>query len=206
MYTRYVKQVSRVSGRDAQRRRTRKAILDAASELLSHGEKPSINDIAKAADVSRRTVYMYFSTLEHLMIDATAGMLSGDAGVDLAIDHSSPDAHARVDALAVALHKLTDQTLPLGRRLIALTVENPPAVSRGHRRIQWIESALAPLRKKLKKELFDRLVSGLAVVLGWEASIVLRDVRAAGPEREARVQRWAAAALLDAILREARGG
>ena len=44
------------TGRVAQRRRTRRAILDAAARLLQAGTEPSVNEIAAAADVSRRTV------------------------------------------------------------------------------------------------------------------------------------------------------
>jgi AcrR family transcriptional regulator len=42
--------------------------------LLSAGGTPTVADIAEAADVSRRTVYMYFPTLQHLLIDAALGV------------------------------------------------------------------------------------------------------------------------------------
>ncbi|HEY2331461.1 MAG TPA: helix-turn-helix domain-containing protein, partial [Acidimicrobiales bacterium] len=54
------------SGRFRQRRRTRAAIVDAASELLRTGVTPSVGDVAEAADVSRRTVYLHFPTIEQL--------------------------------------------------------------------------------------------------------------------------------------------
>jgi predicted DNA-binding transcriptional regulator YafY len=41
--------------------------------LLAQGAEPSVNDIAAAAEVSRRTVYMHFPTLDQLMLDATLG-------------------------------------------------------------------------------------------------------------------------------------
>src|SRR4051794_41664447 len=62
--------------RPAQKRRTRKAIVDATIELLARGTTPSVNDVAVAADVSRRTVYLYFPKFEQLLIDATVGALS----------------------------------------------------------------------------------------------------------------------------------
>jgi AcrR family transcriptional regulator len=71
--------------RPAQRRRTRKAIVDATMALLARGETPSVADVAAAADVSRRTVYLYFPTFDQLLIDATVGALS-QAPVDRAID------------------------------------------------------------------------------------------------------------------------
>ena len=54
--------------RAAQRRRTRKAIVDATIRLLAQGKTPSVVDVANAADVSRRTVYMYFPTFDQLLI------------------------------------------------------------------------------------------------------------------------------------------
>lgn len=50
---------------------------------------------------------------------------------------------------------------------------------------------------------YERLASGLAVVLGREAMIVLRDVRGLNAEDEERVLRWAARTLVTAMLAEA---
>src|SRR5436853_7190006 len=69
------------TGRVAQRRRTRTAIVEATRALVAAGDRPSIDDIAAAADVSRRTIYMYFPTVDQLLLDATAGLLS-DATVN----------------------------------------------------------------------------------------------------------------------------
>jgi AcrR family transcriptional regulator len=79
-----------------QRRRTRKAIVEATSELLRAGSTPTIAEIADAAEVSRRTVYLYFPTLEQLLIDATLGALS-QAEVDEVIETPrSPETPERV--------------------------------------------------------------------------------------------------------------
>jgi hypothetical protein len=98
--------------------------------------------------------------------------------------------------------------LPLGRQLIRLTVTAPETEQaapprRGYRRIEWIERALEPLRERLDEEQFDRLVSALALVLGWEAMIVLRDVRGLDTAEETKTVTWAARALIDAMLTEA---
>jgi hypothetical protein len=64
---------------------------------------------------------------------------------------------------------------------------------------------LEPLRPRLTDEQYERLASALAVILGWEAMIVLRDVRGLQPAEEERVMRWAARTLVTAILAEAGG-
>jgi AcrR family transcriptional regulator len=191
------------SGRPRQRRRTRKAIVAAAVELLARGGDPSVAEIADRADVSRRTVYMYFPTLEQLLTDATLGALT-ESAVGEAFDPAlADDPRARLDALITALHRSSSETLPLGRRLIRLTVDaaaSDASPKRGYRRIEWIEQALEPLRERLAPAEFDRLVSGIAMVVGWEALIVLRDIRGLDAEQELEVTLWSAHALLDSAL------
>jgi AcrR family transcriptional regulator len=196
-------------GRAAQRRRTRKAIVDATAGLIAQGVTPTVADVAAAADVSRRTVYMYFPSLEHLLLDATLGALS-QADVDgmLADPRLGDDPHVRVEALARALQTMSPEAEALGRSLIRLTVERSDgtrsegAPPRGYRRVEWVEAALEPVRAQLDAERFSRLVSALTMVVGWEALIVQRDVRGLSIEQGADLSVWMARALVDAALAE----
>ena len=177
-------------------------------QLVAAGQTPSVEEVARAADVSRRTVYLYFPTLEQLLIDATAGALS--TAVDAALDEEADptDPVARIEVLARRMLNLAPAVLPLGRQLIRLTVtasqeQQAESPSRGYRRIEWIERALEPLRERLDEEQFERLVSALALIIGWEAMIVLRDVRGLDSADETTTVTWAARALVDAMLAEA---
>jgi AcrR family transcriptional regulator len=199
------------AGRYRQRQRTRAAIIEAASRLLASGTTPSVNDIADATGIARRTVYLHFPTIEQLLLDATLGMLSQHE-VDQAIDavDVDDDATARVEAMITTLGELSAKTLPLGRSLIRLTVDAPDGRERdtsepirGYRRIAWIEKAIEPLRGQVDEEAFERLVSGLAMVVGWEALIVLHDLRGLDGEQQQNVSMWAARALIAATLAEA---
>lgn len=196
------------SGRAAQRRRTRDAILAAAQRLITNGSSnPSIDDVAAEADVSRRTIYMHFPTLDQLLTDATSGLLSAQTMDPLLASPDLPDDPvARVDEFAQALADLATQALPLARTITRLTVDAEPlpgAPRRGYRRTAWIEQVLLPLRERLDDEQYARLSAALSVVLGWEAIIVLRDVRGLGPDEERTVLRWAAHALVTTMLVEA---
>jgi AcrR family transcriptional regulator len=194
------------SGRVAQRRRTRAAIVAATRQLVADGKTPSIDEIAAAADVSRRTIYMYFPTVDQLLLDATVALLS-EATIDAVLDPDrfGDDVIARIDALARTLVELAPDTLPLGRKIIRLTVDAPPADEgerRGYRRVEWIERAVEPLRDRVTAAQYERLVSALSLILGWEAMVVLRDVRGLDASREAEVIRWASTALVEATLQE----
>ena len=167
-----------------------------------------MDDVAAEADVSRRTVYMYFPTLDQLLLDAAAGALSAtemDAAMTAAA--TADDPAAGVDALVRTSTRLAPVTLPLGRTIIRLTVDagEPPEDTprRGFRRVAWVEQAVEPLRGDLSDEQFERLVSALCLVVGWEAHIILEDVRGLEPEAEEKVLRWAARALVDAMRAEA---
>ena len=73
---------------------------------------------------------------------------------------------------------------------------------RGYRRVEWIERALAPVRGKLGKRRFEELVSALAMVIGWEALIVARDVRGLSQKEAEDISAWAARALVRAALED----
>jgi AcrR family transcriptional regulator len=192
-------------GRAAQRRRTRKAIVEAAGRLLAAGADPSINDIAAAADVSRRTIYTYFPTLDQLLLDAAIGAMN--VNVEAAMEAiGEADAPARIAALIGVLSDGMTDSLPLGRKLIKLTVDAPPADDgprRGYRRIAWIERALEPVRPRLAPDRFEQLVSALAVLIGWEAFIVLYDVRGLAADQARMIVTDTALALIDAAMTDA---
>ena len=191
------------TGRVAQRRRTRRTILDATVGLLRSGAEPSVNEIAAAADVSRRTVYLYFPTVDQLVLDATLATLNAD--VDAALrEQLSDDPHVRLDTLVTGLFTTMETSLPLGRKLIKLTIDAPTPTKgqprRGHRRVGWIEWAVEPCRAAMSRQAHADLVSTLTLVIGWEAFIALLDVRGLTPAQAKAVTLRAAHAVLDAAI------
>jgi AcrR family transcriptional regulator len=189
-------------GREAQRRRTRRAIVDAATALLAAGRSPSVDEIAAAAEVSRRTVYLHFPTYDQLVLDATLGALTAAEGPLTESWDAADPAPDRVAGLVDAVLDKAPETLPLGRQIVRLTVaaDGPP---RGQRRLRWIEAALEPTRAELTAEQYGRLSAALAVLIGFESMIAMRDVVGADAATEARTIGWAARVLVDAMRAEA---
>ncbi len=206
-------QASPHTGRDKQKRRTRAAILTAVRELIRQGQIPSVADAADAADVSRRTAYRYFPTQEQLLTEAQLEEERPVFERVLEAPELAHDVEARLDALVRVMYANLQTTEPLLRTMIRLTVDRsrdereasaaeaePPR--RGYRRIDYIEMALAPVRMHLDESSFERLVSGLALCIGIEALLVLRDIRGLDQAAAEEVSLWVARALLRASLAE----
>jgi AcrR family transcriptional regulator len=193
-------------GRMRQRRRTRRAIVDAATALLVSGRTPSMAEVADAADVSRRTVYQYFPTQDQLLTEAVLAGLR--PSFERPIELGQDDVEARVEALVETMWRLGAESEHLGRTMIRLTVgaqehsPDPVLPRRGFNRIDWIEKALEPVRERLDEPRFERLVSALALCFGWEAFIVLKDVRGLDNREGKHISTWAARVLLRAALEE----
>jgi AcrR family transcriptional regulator len=182
--------------------------VEAAGRLLAEGKQPTISDVAEAAEVSRRTVYMYFPTLDALLV--TGALFSStrdtiDAVLDRLDADGVEDVEIRVVTLVRAMQRHAESTEAQGRMLMRLAAESGderPAGQprRGFRRVEWIERALAPARRHLPRGRYNRLVSALCLVVGWEPFIVLRDIRGATPAAAEEISVIAARAVVHEFL------
>jgi AcrR family transcriptional regulator len=192
--------------RESQRARTRRDLVSAALRLVEQGLTPTVTEVADAAEISRRTAYRYFPNAEQLMVDA---LLEGTRSeVEREIDAGAVDGDIarRVDRLVDALHHLTVDKEHLLRQMIRLTIDRGASAAalppRPSRRLEYVEQALAPLHDELSPETYQRLVHAIAVVIGIEARIVLRDICGLDNETIVQTERWAAQALLRAALEQ----
>ena len=195
-----------------QKERTRAAIVEAARALLRAGITPTVSSAAEAAKVSRPTAYRYFPSQEALLsevMDITPSAESVDEAVRAM---RSPDPRERLGELLDRFNRLVLEDE--GRYRAALRVyldtwfaarkagEAAPRVRAGRRR-GWLEEALEPLRGTLPPSSWSRLQNALALTLGVDSVVVLKDVCGLGDEEVLDVLRWTALAILEAALREA---
>jgi AcrR family transcriptional regulator len=189
-----------VASRDNQKRRTRRALVAAAAELISAGQRPTVAEVADAADISRRTAYRYFPSAEQLTVEAALDATRRN--MELSIDAGPADEPvvARVGRLVDALARMTLENEPLLRQIIRFTIDRdqiePGVPPRPSRRLEYVERALAPWEGQLDQAELDKLTYALAVVMGIESTIVLRDICGLGSEEILQIQHWAARALV----------
>lgn len=189
-------------GRDNQKRRTRRALVEAAGRLIAEGRRPSVAEVADAAEISRRTAYRYFPSAEQLSVEAA--LEATRQNMELTIEAGRADAPVadRVARLVDALSRMTLANEALLRQMIRFTIDRdaiePGVPPRPSRRLEYVERALTPLQGALDQDELDRLTHALAVVIGIESTIVLRDICGLDSAQILRVQHWAARALVAA--------
>ena len=191
--------------REKQKTRTRRDLVAAALALLEAGGTPTVTEVADTANVSRRTAYRYFPTGEQLMTEALLEGARADVERDIDAGSAEDSITTRVDRLVDALHDLTVTKEHLLRQMIRFTIDRdqiePGVPPRPSRRLDYVEQALAPLRDQLPTGDYERLVHVMAVVIGIEARIVLRDICGLEDTQILETERWAAHALLAAALK-----
>src|SRR5207248_8628457 len=165
-----------------QKRRTHKAILQAATELIRTGREVTMPEVAKAALVSEATAYRYFPDLASLLQEAMAGQMPTPA------DALAPVAGSRdpVERVAVATeHLLRHVHAYQGavRAMIAATITRPgTGLPRPGLRVDLIDHALAPLAETAHPATLTQLKRDLGVVVSAEAFFTLTDLYRLSPD------------------------
>jgi AcrR family transcriptional regulator len=191
------------TGRPNQRNRTRKDLLQSASRLMQQGRKPTLEEIAEEALVSRATAYRYFPNVDALLVEASLDVATPDAS-DLFAGNSSDDPVARLERVDAALHDMILGNEASLRMMLAHSLQRGMAVAdaglpaRQNRRTPLIDAALEPAKDQFKPAALKMLRRALALVIGSEAFVALKDVLQLDDAEARKVKRWALRALIDA--------
>jgi AcrR family transcriptional regulator len=201
--------VSRQDGRLNQKRRTRRAIIEAASNLVRAGQQPSVTEAAEAALVSKATAYRYFPTQHSLLLEVGFEAIHPSAQ-SLLEGAPEDDPGARFETVLRAVHAYMNAEEALFRTLMKVTqerwlesrdrAEQDPVVREG-RRLEHIDAVIQPLRHKLDSEALARLRCGLALVFGIEPIAILKDVCGLDSGEALTVLEWVGNTLIDASTR-----
>lgn len=197
------------AARPNQKRRTRKDLLQAASRLLQQGRRPSLEEVAEEALVSRATAYRYFPGVEPLLVEAALDTVAPEPRE--ALRGAPPDDPvARVQRVDAALHNMIVAHEAQLRLMLVHSLQrslardtDPLLPPRQNRRTPLIEAALAPARDRFRPSELKLLSRALALVVGTEAMVVCKDVLQLDDAETRKVKRWAVKALVEAALKPA---
>jgi AcrR family transcriptional regulator len=192
-----------LSGRTRQKQRTRGALVEAAREMVTQGQTPTVDEAAARASVSRTTAYRYFPNQRALLVAAHP-----EVGARSLLPQTAPiDASARLDAVIASFLRLIVDTESQQRTMLRLSLDPDPSQRgdlplRKGRAIGWIGEALSPLRGQLTERDLRRLILAIRSAAGIEALVWLTDIAGLSRGEAVQLMRWSANALLRSALAE----
>ncbi len=185
--------------RHRQKNRTRKALLNAAAELVRQGREPTVAEVAEVGEVSRATAYRYFPTQESLF--AEMRMFAPEGPIerfDRVLETADPV--ERVGVLARQVSEWAFENEPALRTWLRLSLDPKSGVRRPGHRTRWIAEALEPLQGKIDGGALDRLSNALTMLLGIDPIVPLRDFAKVPPAEAIDVIEWAARTLVRSVV------
>jgi AcrR family transcriptional regulator len=193
-----------LTGRTQQKARTRKALIEAARQLLAEGVTPTVERTADRAEVSRATAFRYFANQRALLV-ATYPHLAEASLLGAAAEE---DPLARLDAVTDELARRILEYEQELRAHLRLSLEPTTAQSddlplRQGRAIGWIDDALSPLRDRIAARELRRLVLAIRATFGIEALVWLTDVGGVSREEAVDIMRSSARTLLRSAIADA---
>jgi AcrR family transcriptional regulator len=196
-------------GRPNQLRRTRKNLLQAAARLARRGHSPSLEEIAEEAMVSRATIYRHFPDVTALLVEASFDIDTPQPS-QIFLDGRPAEPVARLERVDAVLEEMIARNEVALRLMMKHALEHSvrrdrdtSAPWRQNRRAPLIEAALEPARREFRPATLKTLTRALAMVIGTESMLALKDVLQLDDAEARRVRRWAIRALVDAARKPA---
>ncbi|GHA65159.1 hypothetical protein GCM10010372_76160 [Streptomyces tauricus] len=149
---------------DRRRARTRRALVEAATELFERKgyEGTTVADIAAAAEIGTRTFFSYFASKEDVLFpDADARVR---AAVEIVKNHKAGEAPAQLLMRAMKYLASADNDLPGGFAALRLRLFRDVPAVRG-RALQLLCEAMLEIAKHLAAAFPEQLDEASAVAL-----------------------------------------
>lgn len=188
------------------RGRTYRLLLDQAMELAADGRLVTVAEVAAAAGVSRATAYRYFPSRSQLI----SAIVGESLGPVRRFESHKTDGRERLQELFTRTFPRFRQFEPHMRAALQLSLEHwalersgnidEEPYRRGHR-VAILARAATPLKSRMRKSEFRRLLCALSLIFGIEPYVVLKDIWGSSDREVQAVTRWVADALIDASLR-----
>jgi AcrR family transcriptional regulator len=192
-----------------QKARTRAALVEAGTQLLRSGAAPTVAEVADRACISRATAYRYFPTQEALLTEI-ANVSPAVAPVEERLARlESDDPAERLRVLLDCFNRVAFDEEVAMRTGLRVYLDTWLAGRHGSgsahpvregRRMRWLDEILAPVRSQLTPSAWRRLRAALALTIGADAMVVMKDVCRLDNEESLSVLQWAAATLLQGAL------
>ncbi len=190
------------SGRKKQKHKTRDRILASAQNLLAEGKEFTLEDVAKETDISRATIYRYFSNID---------ILASEAGLDLNTKTSNEiledvrEFNTKEAILEIQnyYNDLALENEPGFRKYLSATLNVPnDKKTRGARRKSTLELLFQKKGIQLSEDEKEKVSNIATVLMGIEALVVTKDVCRLNDQSSKDLLNWGLEHILNSVIAE----
>ena len=188
------------AGRSQQKQKTRDRILNAAQKLLSEQSSFTLEDIARETELSRATIYRYFSSSEALSHEA-ALELGTTSSAEVLASISGDDMSEMIHGIQAYYNKLALDNESTFRKYLSIVITQPPeGRQRGARRHHTLALALDQFDKVLAEDEKKKFMVVATALMGIEPLIVTKDVCQLSDKESNEVLSWGIKTLMKGLL------
>lgn len=186
-------------GRREQKLNTRSKILMAANHLLEKGEGLTMENIAREAQISRATVYRYYSNVDSL-------------STELVLQLNVPNTETMVKEFEV--EEMNKALLGIQETYLKFILENEAAsrkflgavlssadskLERGKNRLKALQAYFNSKEVNLNKDQIQKLIHIAVLLMGIESIIVSKDVCGLSDKKSKETLSWGLEMILKGI-------
>ncbi|WP_298527668.1 TetR/AcrR family transcriptional regulator [uncultured Christiangramia sp.] len=188
-------------GRKTQKLKTRDKILRSTQKLLEKNKDISLEDVAKEADISRATIYRYYSSIDVLAAEAVLD-LNTKSSEDLYDEVAGKDLEEAILSMQDYYNQLTIDNESGFRKYMSVVLNNDHSDKmRGARRKKSLMMLLDSKAQHMSAEEKENLANIATVLIGVEAFVVTKDVCGLNNEKSKKLLNWGMERLLESILK-----
>lgn len=191
--------------RERQGRRTRRVILEAASEVIVRNGVAdfSLRDVAAQAEVSERTVYNYFANRQ-AVLDGLADHVD-DRLWELGVQEDPRDVEDFTEFM-VGIFRALDEIGTPARAMARLAAAQGTPSAAARERTELFRERFADALDSLPDDVADRRFAMLRTIVSATTWLTLRDQFELDPGEGAETIGWALETLLDDLRRRSDRG
>jgi AcrR family transcriptional regulator len=187
------------AGRHAQRERTRRDLLAAAAELMAEGAAVTVPDVAERARVSRATAYRYYPNADVLVAELALKVAAGPLAEAARVGAERRDPVEHAGALARNMARWAFEHEAGLRAILRASLDPASGVTRPANRRRFLPEVLAPYEGRVAPDDLRRVTAALALTVGIDPIVCLRDVAGLDDDAIADVLEWTARTLVAAV-------
>ena len=188
-------------GRKTQKLKTRDKILRSTQKLLEKNKDISLEDVATEADISRATIYRYYSSIDVLAAEAVLD-LNTKSSEDLYDEVEGKDLEEAILSMQDYYNQLTIDNESGFRKYMSVVLNNDHSDKmRGARRKKSLMMLLDSKAQHMNADEKENLANIATVLMGVEAFVVTKDVCGLNNEESKKLLNWGMERLLKSILK-----